>query len=56
MKFGKGVNFGPTQFATQYTPVSRQFRASNRQPKVKLMKKFHGIVVSDRAKYGLICS
>ena len=34
----KGVNFGITQFLTQFTTVSRKYRALNRKQKLKFMK------------------
>ena len=51
----KGVNFGITQFATQFTPVSRQYRASNRKQKFKFRKNCCDTMVSDLWKNGLIC-
>ena len=48
----KEVNFGVTQFATQFTPVSRWWRASNRKERIKFSKVDN--VISGRAKYGLL--
>ena len=42
----KKVNFWVTQFATQFTPVSRQYRASNRKLKFKFKKNCFDNVVS----------
>ena len=44
------------QFETQFSPVSRKFRAENRKQKFKFRKKTcYDNVVFDWSKYGLIC-
>ena len=48
------VNFCGTQFATQFTHVSRQYRANNWKQKFKGRKNCLAIVVSDLWKNGWI--
>ena len=54
MIFFFNLKFGPyggvTQFATQFTPVFRQYRAQNRQQKFRLKKKCFVNMISDWAE------
>ena len=39
IKYGpQGLSFDVMQFSTQFTPVSRQYRASNRKQKINFRK------------------
>ena len=50
------MNLNFRKSVTQFTPASRQYRAQNRNKKIKFWKIYFDNKVSDWAKYGLICS